>query len=226
MIAEIRGHLRTLWSADSEIHGLELLWDTALLILRFASASYWLRSRLPSSNDPRRFVRNNAIDAYCVFQFFVLLMLLPTCFGRAVDSVIVGYVLFEIYLNVLNIVFIGKIRAVNAPPASVERSILLLLLNVLEVLFAFAVLYRDWLQLSTVDAFFKATLVLGTIGYPEAPGRWVLLIALQVLLDLVLVVLLLSSFAGQVGLFRSVPPPPVTASASNEPLLRTGSADR
>ena len=227
MIAEIRDHLKTLWRPDSEIHGLELFWDTALLLLRFLSVSYWLRSRLPHPHDPRHSLRDNVIDGYCVFQLLLLLVLLPSGFGTVVNSVITGYVLFEIYLNLLNIVFIGKIRAINAPPASVERSILLLLLNVLEVVIAFAVLYRDWLKLSTVEAFFKATLVLGTIGYPEASGWWVLLVALQVLLDFVLVVLLLGSFAGRVGLFRSAPSLPAAGSASDKPLQRPpGSAGR
>jgi hypothetical protein len=215
-----------LWRPDREVHGLELLCDTVLLALRRLSISYWLRCFLPGPDDPRHTTRDNAIDGYCVFQLLALLILIPGCFGPVVDSVVAGYILFEIYLNLFNIVFIGKIRVINSPPVSIERSLLLLFLNVFEVVLAFGILYRDWLKLSTVDGFFKAVLVLGTIGYPQASGWWVVLIALQVLLDFVLVVLVFSSFAGQVGLFRSASPPPATASPSNEPLQRRGSTGR
>lgn len=196
----MRKDIQQLWRKRS-VHGLELIFDTILLALRYLSISYWLRTFLPAPEDPRHTVRDNAIDAYCVLQLLALLVLLANPFGAILNSVIAGYILFEIYLNLLNIVFIGKFRDINAPPASVERGILLLSLNVLEVVLVFGVAYRDWLGLSTVDGIFKAVLVLGTIGYPEAPGNFVLLVALQVFLDLLLLVLIVSSFVGQISLF-------------------------
>jgi hypothetical protein len=56
-------------------------------------------------------------------QLLALLILLCFDLGPVVDLFIAGYILFDIYLNLFNIVFIGKIRAINAPPVSVERSI-------------------------------------------------------------------------------------------------------
>jgi hypothetical protein len=192
--------IKKLWKARP-VHGLELIFDTVLLALRYLSVSYWLRTVLPSPRHPRRTIRDNTIDVYCIIQVVALAILLVGTFGPIVDSVIAGYILFETYLNLLNIVFIGKFPEINAPPASVERSILLLMVNVVEVVLAFGVLYRDWLGLSRVQGIFNAILVLGTIGYPQVHGRLVLLVALQVFLDVLLLVLVLSSFVGQLGLF-------------------------
>jgi len=117
--------------------------------------------------------------------------------------VIVGYVLFDIYLNLLNIVFIGKFSEINQPPLSIERSILLLMVNVVEIALAFGILYRDWLGLSTLKGVFKAILVFGTVGYPQSSGNLVLLVALQIVLDVLLLVIIVSSFVGQLGLFSN-----------------------
>lgn len=196
----MRKEIKALWS-ERRVHGLELIFATALLAFRYLSLSYWLRTVLPPPDDPRHTIRDNAIDAYCVIQFIALSLVLASGFSPIIDSAIVAYILFEIYLNLLNIVFIGKFRDINAPPASVERSILVLVLNIVGVVLAFGVLYRHWLGLSKVEGLFKAVLVLGTIGYPEASGKLVLLVALQVFLDVLLFVLVIASFVGQLGLF-------------------------
>lgn len=197
-------NVRILWR-DRPVHGLELIFDTLLLGLRCFSISYWIKTLLPDPTDSRRTIGDNAVDGYCVVQLITLLILLLFGLGPVADSVIAGYVLFDIYLNLFNIVFIGKITAINAPPVSIERSILLLFINVLDVIFAFALVYRDWFGLSTPDAIFKAILVFGTIGYPAAAvGSWVFLVSLQVLLDFVLIALLFGSFVGQMSLFQSM----------------------
>ncbi len=209
-------NVRILWR-DPQARGLERLFDTALLLLRLLSISYHLKRFL---DGPRRPWRSCVIDSYCVAELLVLLVLLVGDHGARVEQAIAAYVLFEIYLNLFNIIFIGKYPAINAPPASIERSILLLFLNVLQVVVAFAVFYEHAFTLAPVDAFFNAVLVLGTIGYPPAAGGWCgLLVSLQVFMDLVLLVLLFSAFVGQVGLFRRA-----RGSTSNEPLQPTGSA--
>jgi len=192
-------NVRILWN-DPRARGLERLFGTALLLLRFLSLSYLLKRFL---DGPRRAMRSSVIDGYCVLELGVLVLLLVVERGPVFEGVVAGYILFEIYLNLFNIIFIGKFPAINAPPASIERSILLLFLNVLQVVVAFAVFYQHAFRLSAVDALFNAVLVLGTIGYPAATTGWCgLLVSLQVLLDLVLLVLLLSRFVGQATLFR------------------------
>lgn len=216
-------NVRTLWR-DSGVRGLERLFDTLLLLLRFLSLSFFLKRFLPDPDDARRAVRSSVIDAYCVLQLVALVILLSASLGPVVETVIAAYILFEIYLTLLNMIFIGTIRAIIVPPASIERTILLLFMNVLQVVLAFAIFYQHWLGLSAVDAFFNAVLVLGTIGYPTAAAGWrCLLVSLQVLLDLVLVVVILGSFVGQMTLFRGNSEPSRTT-ASNDPLQPHGSA--
>jgi hypothetical protein len=216
-------NLRTLWR-DPRIKGLERLFDTLLLLLRLLSLSYLLKRFLPEPDSPRRAVRSSVIDTYCVLQLIALVILVSSSFGPVIETVIAGYILFDIYLNLLNIIFVGKIQEINAPPASIERSILLLFMNVLQVILAFAVFYHHWLGLSGMDAFFSAVLVLGTIGYPPGATGWLcLVVSLQVLLDLVLLLLILSSFIGQVTLFRRSAEP-AHSRGSSDPLQPTGSA--
>ena len=173
-------------------------------------------TRIDERNPQRRVWRDNLIDSYCVLQFFILLLLLigdhhalTVCGYRVfINSFVAAYIVFEIYLNLFSIFFLPRQRdlgpataddepaAVNEPSTRIERSVLLLLINVLQVALAFAVFYRDFSpKLSPAKAFFNAILVLGTVGYSdEVP---MLLVALQVFLDLLLLSMILGSLVGQ-----------------------------
>ena len=208
-----------LWTTG-EIHGLELLVDIAILALRYISFSYYLKDiwlnllldyRKIGSPSQRRIWRDNVIDSYCVLQFIVLLVLLACDHHSLIARFVAAYIIFEIYLNLCSIFFLrsqkmlgsrtaaDEASAVNEPSTSVERSILLLFVNVLQVTLAFAIFYRDARpELSPGRAFFEALLVLGTVGYPEG---FAFLIALQILLDLFLVAAILGSLIGRAGPF-------------------------
>jgi hypothetical protein len=195
--------IKSFWKVE-DIHGIEFVFDPILLGLRFLSISYWLRIKLARPGSPNLHWRNNIIDIYCIIQLTLLLLLLVYPLGIIINSLIGGYILFEIYLNLFNIVFIGKIRTINAPPSSIERSILLLILNIIDVVLAFSVFYQDWLDLSRLDAVFQAVLVFGTIGYPSScSGNYTFIVPLQIFLDLILIVLFISSFIGRIGLFEN-----------------------
>ena len=43
--------VRNLWQRDRSVHGLELLFDTLLLVLRRLSVSYWIRTFLPKPEE-------------------------------------------------------------------------------------------------------------------------------------------------------------------------------
>ena len=202
-------NLAKLWHSPRRVHGIELCFDSLLLLLRWFSLSYWLRRSLPDPAGQNRSIRDNAVDAYCVIQFFVLLavLLLGSALPVGIATITSSYILFEVYLNLFNIVFIGKFADINAPPASIERSLLLIILNAIEVVQVFAVLYRSCLHLETQEAFLKATLVLGTIGAPDTNTPVaVALVSFQVLLDFVLVVLFLAAFSGQLNMFKTNKP--------------------
>lgn len=189
--------------AKADVNGIERLFVSSILLLRVASSSYWLRDCLPSARGDRRWVRDNAIDLYCVAQALVLLVLLAAWAQSLFAVLIAAYILFDLFLVLANVIFVGKFPELQAQPASVERSIILLLLNLIDVVLAFAIFYRYTLGLGTSSAVFQAALVLGTIGYPPGlQGNAQLLVVCQVGFDLILTVLLLSSFVGQLGLFR------------------------
>jgi hypothetical protein len=229
--------IRTLWRTG-EIHGIELIFDISILGLRYGSLSYWLKDRWlkkavdrwadVGKQDPKRRVwRDNLIDVYCILQTLILLVVLFGANRPILNSIIGGYVVFEIYLNLCSIFFLPRQRAlgprtasdplsaVNEPSTSVGRSMLLLFVNVLQVVLAFAVFYRTATPtLRPTNALLDAVLVLGTVGYPtEAPA---LLICIQVFLDLFLIVFAVGGLVGQTNPFSAHPPlgdPPAEATA-------------
>lgn len=185
------------------ITGVERLFVFSILFLRVFSLSYWIRTFLPDTQGSKRRIRDTFIEGYCLAQagLLVILLLAPS---HAASLFVTSYVLFELFLVLANTIFVGKFPTMQAPPASIERSILLLLLNIVEVVMIFAIFYRSALGLEILEALVQSSLVLGTVGYPEhLGGKARLLVPFQIFLDLTLSLLLLSSFVGQLGLFRS-----------------------
>src|SRR6516162_434880 len=83
--------------------------------------------------------------------------------------------------------------------ASNERTLLLFLLNIVQVVLAFAILYRltlPNLNLNPWKALFKSLLVFGTIGYPEGAE---LIVGIQIATDFVLLAVFLAFFVGRLG---------------------------
>jgi hypothetical protein len=193
-------NLSKLKKADPPVYGLEYLFDFFLLVLRYLSVSYWMRFPFERQGSVRW--RNNAVDAWCCVELVVLLVLLARSNNCILNTGVCIYVLFEIYLSLFNIVFVGKFRDINYPSPSIERVILLMFLNVLHVVCVFAVLYRTWsaTTMSWQHALSQAVRVLGTVEAPAQPALWV---DLQILFDLLLLVIFLASFVGQVGVFRA-----------------------
>lgn len=212
--------IHRLWKAD-QIHGIELVFDIGVLALRYLSISYWskdvwlnwyLDERRISDGRRRRIWRDSLIDAYCLFQLFTLWGLLFFCNWPTVAWVVAIYILFEMYLNLFSIFFLPRQKdigpakpgdspaAVNEPSTSVERSILLLFVNVLQIVLAFGILYeKSTPGLTSFTAFSSAVFVFGTVSTPN--GAPALLVALQVFLDFLLVASILASFVGQAGPF-------------------------
>jgi hypothetical protein len=222
-----RKKIRDLWMAD-QIHGIELVFDTVVIALRHISLSYWskdcwlnkyLNWRRISDDRRRRIWRDNLIDTYCLLQLFALWAVLflflspaPGWWGKFVLCFLAGYILFEMYLNLFSIFFLPRQKeigtpklsdspsAINEPSTSVERSILLLFVNVLQIVLAFAIFYKISKPcLTPSDAFSAAVFVFGTVGTPN--GALPLLVALQIFLDFLLVASILASFVGQAGPF-------------------------
>jgi len=194
--------LSKLREREPRVYGLEYLVDGLLLICRRLSLSYWIRRPFEHPLNLRQ--RTWVIDLYCFMELAILFGFLVWSDNRGLSTVVSGYILFEIYLSLFNIVFIGKFPKINYAPPSIERVILLMFVNVLQVIIAFAILYRSWSSsiLSWPDAFSQAVRVLGTV---EAPAQPRFMVDMQILLDLLLLVIFLASCVGQVGVFRRTP---------------------
>src|SRR6266404_4540325 len=108
--------IRRLWAAD-QIHGIELVFDSGVLALRYTSVSYWSKDvwlnryldwREISDKRRRRLWRDNLIDLYCISQFLVLCAALFCFQQRTLSALIAGYILFEMYLNLFTIFFLPR----------------------------------------------------------------------------------------------------------------------
>jgi hypothetical protein len=193
----------------NKIRGLEWLFVFSVHLLHIITISGWIKFALdPLTRPPDReelACRNKAIETWVVFEFLTLLLLvlLPAPIG-CLRILVASYILFEILLNLCSIIFVGKLADVYPPTPSIERSLLLFGFNVLQVIFIFAIFYRATFGLKPQEAIFQAALVLGTIGSPTLDaaydGWWV--IAFQILTNLVLLVVFLAAYVGNLGAFK------------------------
>jgi hypothetical protein len=142
----------------------------------------------------------------------ILVVLLFVANLKTLVTSVVIYILFEMYLNLCSIFFLPRQKqlglsppslrpsAVNEPSTRAERSILLLLLNIVQLILVFAIFYRASVPgLSPSGALCAAVLAFGTLATP--PGVSAALVAVQVALDFILVAAILANFVGQAGPF-------------------------
>src|SRR5260370_34314028 len=95
--------------------------------------------------------------------------------------------MYCLFVNLFNIVFVGTLD-VLPPTSSVERSLLIFVINAAEIVVAFSILYRYWFVIDRIPALFYALLVFGTLGHPvETNGRdafeGALLVGAQIAVD-------------------------------------------
>jgi hypothetical protein len=80
---------------------------------------------------------------------------------------------------------------------SAERSLILFICNVVQLVFTFSIWYELEANLLKEDALFKAILVFATLGYPkEAPT---VLVEIQIATDFLLLAIFLAHIVGRVG---------------------------
>src|SRR5262249_32332238 len=134
---------------------------------------------------------------------FLLLVIVPLnhLWGDWVVSFIAMYVLFELYVVLFQITFLSKFEFV-AKPKSVERSLLLFIINVAEVVIAFAIFYRVVYGLRVGKAIENAILVFGTIGFrKDEIVDTSSIVSVQIVLDFLLLAVFLATLVGRVGPF-------------------------
>jgi hypothetical protein len=191
-ITEWRNDLQRIYATD-EVRGIEKVFDLSIFALKIGTLSqiiqfFWGRRE----RGPGWF-----IDVYVLVATVVLIGLLPWSDSLPrVSAIIACYLLASTIIVLLNVLFLSKLSFIG-PVASHERTLLLLIVNVIQVVLAFAILYRGMLpHLSSWGAVFKTLLVFGTIGYPEGAEA---VVGWQIVVDFVLLAVFLSFFVGRLG---------------------------
>jgi hypothetical protein len=148
--------------------------------------------------------RNRYIEAYVIIQFFALIVLLAIPQRVGVGScLLASYFLYEMLLNLFSIVFVGKLEGIYPKTPSIERSLLLFGINVLQVIVIYAIYYRGSFNFDPLVAVVHSALVFGTIGHPlgkELDGG--IIVVTQIIVDFVLLAVFLSAFVGNLRAFR------------------------
>jgi hypothetical protein len=115
------------------------------------------------------------------------------------------YFLASIIVYLLNVVLLD--HKVFSDPRSPERSLILFIINVAQVVLIFAIFYRwEVPSLGPLDAFIDAVLVFGTVSLPKEIEDGARLIAAgQVATDFILLAVFLAHFVGRVGRGKTWP---------------------
>jgi len=182
---------------ESDKGGLERLFYFGLYWLRLVSISEWLSFCITGGreNAPDHARDRNFVDCYVVAKTVVvavLLLLVPAKHSLTwLVQLFVLYLLAEMYLSLLNIVFVGTLK--QDRKISVGRSLLLLMFNAAQLVLSFAVFYKVSLHKGVRDAVYTSVQVFSTLGAPEHART---LVTLQVALSFIFLTILLAKFLG------------------------------
>lgn len=188
--------MQEIW-ADPKLVGIEKWARRFLYLSRILSISEHLSFFVIGAKTSKEQYRRDLwiTDLYVVGKTVVVALLacLPESLLTA-GAWIVSYLLAEMYLALLNVVF-GTLP--DERPISITRSLLLLMLNAFQITLTFALYYRIVLSLDPGAAIASSFQVFGTVGHPAnnfGAGSYV--VALQIGLDFVFIAILLASFVG------------------------------
>jgi hypothetical protein len=181
---------------ESDKGGLERLFYFGLYWLRLVSLSEWLSFCITGGRAADHATDRNIVDCYVVTKTVlvaVLLIIVPAKHSLLTWFVqlIVWYLLAEMYLSLLNIVFVGTLK--QDRKISVGRSLLLLMFNAAQLVLSFAVFYKVSLHKGVRDAVYTSVQVFSTLGAPEHART---LVTLQVALSFIFLTILLAKFLG------------------------------
>jgi hypothetical protein len=187
--------------------------DLLVHLLRLTIVSEWIRFWFEPKWHEKpsvatRWWRDRVVEFYIVAELALLVGLL--CVPEHISVVacwIAVYVMYCLYVNLFNIVFVGKLIDIQPPTLSIERSLLLFVINAAQIVTAFAILYRFHFQFGPGPALFYSLLVFGTIGHPvdtNSPtglftGAFV--VGAQIALNFVFIAIFLSAFVGRLKAF-------------------------
>lgn len=164
-------YIKAVWS-NSEVFGLERWLMLVFLATRLVLPSMIVQELAARFAYPRNKV---VVDIYVVLKPVALLLILkaglaPKAWALGVACVLVA----DLYIYLLSIIFLGRV-GLYAQPASINRSLLLALVNFGELAAAFSVVYLhlDALCVGGAalkawhEAFYFSVITATTIGYGD-----------------------------------------------------------
>jgi hypothetical protein len=166
------------------LSGIEWLFATILYAVWPLFISFWLY---------RFFDKRRSLAVECYVVASMILTIVNWLAPNIIITCICSYFSVSTVLTLLQVVFVNKILGEMESP---ERSLILFVCNVAQIVFVFAAWYQLEVHLSRSDALLQSLLVLATAGYPKnAP----LLVELQISTDFVLLAVFLSHLVGKVA---------------------------
>ncbi len=193
-----RNKVQEVWTTDT-VHGIVRLGCLLVLVLQFLSLSNLI---IPDRFSDR--VKMNCIEVYVIVKSVLLfvLVLVPNCVTKWLAIYLVAEMLLYRFQRIL---FVDLGPGFGLPLGPLPRSLLLLILNLAEVTFAFALFYR--LTLSNWgpwEAIINSALVVGTVDHPKvvpADIQMTLneLVAIQIALNFLLIAIFLSNIMARRG---------------------------
>jgi hypothetical protein len=198
-----RDYLAGFKKIHRQLDGIE--WLTALFFyaLWVATLAFWLRIILCRYSEIREtviveiYVVSSVIVTILVWWWFPTLRLIPLCsyFSLGpVFAILCSWFLFSTVVVLLHVVLLSK---VFGDIYSAERSLILFIFNVVQLVFTFSIWYELEAEQTKGDALFNAILVFATVGYPDkAPA---LVVGTQIAADFLLLAIFLAHIVGRVG---------------------------
>jgi hypothetical protein len=181
----------------SDKGGLERLFHFILYRLRLVSLSEWISFCIIGARETAadHAKDRNFIDGYVVIKTVLVLPLLLLLVSAKHSLMtwlvlfIVWYLLAEMYLSLLNVVFVGTLKPERK--ISVGRSLLLLMFNAAQLVLSFAVFYKAFFHKGVKDALYTSVQVFSTLGAPQHART---LVTLQVASGFIFLTVLLAKF--------------------------------
>lgn len=201
-ISNQKKNLKKVW--DNEKHndiGLEKILRLFLVAIQFAFPGIYIRDRYGRKGLT---YKNLAVEFYVLMKTILpLIFLMSGIYTNIFIVLLTAYLLCETILYVATLIFVSDIFA---KPRSYRRSVLLLYLNYLEIVFAFAVIYGGLNLLnseaaSIIDFIYFSFVTSATIGYGDVyptTDLGKIMVSFQSIVFLVFIVLFLNFFSSKV----------------------------
>jgi hypothetical protein len=146
-----------------ELTGAERSIAWSVYYSRIFSIAFWLLIPFEVESKSASTRRHEIIECYLFCELAILFGLF--CLAGAipvVSSYLAGYFLAHVFLALLDIIFVGRLEKMRQV-ISVERSLLLFVVNAAEIVVAFSIFYRAILCYPPFAALITALLVFGTV---------------------------------------------------------------